>query len=255
MFVLQLIKNRISVNSISIPKDFSVIAYGKGMELPAYTLERSIINLEGKIVKTVPIHELALVEDAYAEPGKVIFFINDQNESREILDNAWALNLEGYLFSCNEIKPKGRIEVMSFKGEMCEVNLSLSILYSEVSSIKGVRSNRILKELDFSDIDDFLAEKSKEIDLSLPQIILSPILLPSRYFVEKNLNKDVKDYYSMNFLNDANIIYTGVDSIPMRRISFELRKKGKKVKEILLDVEPLLAPIYLSLMTYYMMEG
>jgi hypothetical protein len=59
----------------------------------------------------------------------------------------------------------------------------------------------------------------------------------------------------MNFSNDANIIYTGVDSIPMRRISFELRKKGKKVKEILLDVEPLLAPIYLSLMTYYMMEG
>jgi aryl carrier-like protein len=185
----------------------------------------------------------------------VIFFINDQNESREILDNAWALNLEGYLFSCNEIKPKGKIEVIRFKGEMCEVNLSLSILYSEVSSIKGVRANRILKELDFSDIDDFLAEKSKEIDLSLPQIILSPILLPSRYFVEKNLNKDVKDYYSMNFSNDANIIYTGVDSIPMRRISFELRKKGKKVKEILLDVEPLLAPIYLSLMTYYMMEG
>ena len=255
MLLLQLVKNRISINSVNIPKDFSVIAYGKGMELPAYTLERSIINLEGKIIKTVPVHEFGLVEDAYAEPGKVIFFINDQNESREILDNAWALNLEGYLFSCNEIKPKGKIEVIRFKGEMCEVNLSLSILYSEVSSIEGVRANRILKELDFSDIDDFLAEKSKEIDLSLPQIILSPILLPSRYFVEKNLNKDVKDYHSMNFSNDANIIYTGVDSIPMRRISFELRKKGKKVKEILLDVEPLLAPIYLSLMTYYMMEG
>ena len=253
--MLQLIKNRISVKSINLPKDFSIIAYGKGMELPAYTLERSIINLEGRVVKTVPIHELTLVEDAYAEPGKILLFINDQNESREVLDNTWALNLEGYLFSCDDIKPKGKVEVFSFKQDLCEVNLSLSILYTEASLIKGVRSNRILEELDFSDIDDFLAEKSKELDLSLPEIVLSPILLPSRYFVEKNLNKDVKDYYSVNFLSDANIIYTGVDSIPMRRISFELRRKGKKVKEVLLDVEPLLAPIYLSLMTYYMMEG
>ncbi len=255
MFVLQLLKNRISIKSINLPKDFSVIAYGKGMELPAYTLERSIINLEGRIVKTVPIHELILMEDSYADSGKVIFFVNDQNESREVLDNTWALNLEGYLFSCSEIKPKGKIEVISFKQDLCEINLSLSILYTKASSSNGVREKRILKDLDFSDIDEFLSEKSNEIDLSLQDIILSPILLPSRYFVEKNLNKDVKDYYSMNFSNDANIIYTGVDSIPMRRISFELRKKGKKVKEVLLDVEPLLAPIYLSLISYYMMEG
>ncbi|WP_236753011.1 hypothetical protein [Acidianus sp. HS-5] len=253
--MLQLLKNRISVKSINLPKDFSVIAYGKGMELPAYSLERSIINLEGRIVKTVPIHELTLMEDTYAEPGKIILFINDQNESREVLDNTWALNLEGYLFSCGEIKAKGKVGVFKFNQDLCEINLSLSILYTEASLIKGVRGNRILQDMDFSDIDDFVAEKSKDIDLSLMDIVLSPILLPSRYFVEKNLNKDVKDYYSVNFLNDANIIYTGVDSIPMRRISFELRKKGKKVKEVLLDVEPLLAPIYLSLMTYYMMEG
>lgn len=251
--MLQLFKNGINIKELSLPS-FEVIAYGKGMELPAYTLERSIINLQGTLVKTVPIHELIFMEEAYSSVNNILVFLNDQNEAKELLDASWALNVKGEIITCSDIKAKGEIQIVNFPSEICEIELSLSLLNTIARKSSSVRSKRVLEELDFSDIEEFLKEKSKELDLSFSQIVLSPILSPAKYSLEKNLQKDVKLYYDINFY-DSLIIYTGVDTMPMRRIAFELRKKGMKVKEVLLDVEPLFAPIYLSLISYYIKEG
>ncbi|WP_148690928.1 hypothetical protein [Acidianus manzaensis] len=251
---MQFSKNSINIKEdISLP-NFSLIAYGKGMELPAYTLERSIINLKGEIVKTVSLHELIFLEDAYSSIDNVLIFLNDINEAKEFLDTSWALANKGEIITCSDIKPKGSISIFKFSNDLCEINLSLSLLNYIAKTTNSPRSKRILMEMDFSDLDEFLKEKSKDIDLSFNQFVLSPVLSPAKYSIEKNLGKDVKEYYDINFY-DSIIMYTGVDSMIMRRISFELRKEGKKVKEFMLDVEPLFAPIYLSLISYYIKEG
>ncbi|AWR96692.2 hypothetical protein DFR86_03385 [Acidianus sulfidivorans JP7] len=251
---MQFSKNSINIEEIRLP-NFNLIAYGKGMELPAYTLERSIINLKGNFVKTVSLHELIFLEEAYSSDiDNVLIFLNDVNEAREFLDTSWALNVKGEIITCSDIKPKGNISVFKFSSEMCEVNLALSLLNSIAKSSNSPRGRRIINEMDFSDLDSFLDEKSKEIDLSFNSFVLSPILSPAKYSLEKNLGKDIKEYNDINFY-DSIIMYTGVDSMIMRRIYFELKKEGKKVKEFILDVEPLFAPIYLSLISYYIKEG
>ncbi|TRM84531.1 hypothetical protein DJ526_11995, partial [Sulfolobus sp. A20-N-G8] len=55
-------------------------------------------------------------------------------------------------------------------------------------------------------------------------------------------------------LTDSQIITTGVDAYMMRRISSYLRANGKNVKEVLLDTDPLMAPIYLSMILFYLKE-
>jgi hypothetical protein len=63
------------------------------------------------------------------------------------------------------------------------------------------------------------------------------------------LGKVVKTYYDTNFSNSS-LIYTGIDTLVMRRILFKLKKKNLSIKEILLDTEPLMAPIYLTIISY-----
>ncbi|NON63667.1 MULTISPECIES: hypothetical protein [Acidianus] len=236
---------------VEVPK-FSLIVYGRGMELPAFTLERSIINLRSQVIKTVPLPEMIFLESPYAEEGQVIAFINDENEMREFLDNAWSLGVRGDVMTCGNAKSKGDIAVHSFAGDLCEIRLSISLLNSILGG--GKRDNRLSKELDFSDLSEFISMKSSEISQELPQFIISPVLYPSKYFLEKFTGKTVKGYFDVTF-QDSNVIYTEVDAMPMRRIAFSLRKEGKKVKEVKINVDPLLAPIYLSLIAHYIKVG
>jgi len=229
--------------------NYSLVAYGKGMELPAFTYQRAKINLEGKIIKTIPIYELLFLEDAYADEKNLLIFLNDVSESKEVLDNLWSLGINADIFTCQKLKEKGNTKITEFEGELCETNLSLSILNNIAKSLNSHRSKRILEELDFSDLKDWIEKKSSEVDLNLPEIIISPVLLPSKYYVEENLGKIVKTYYDTNFSNST-LIYTGIDTLVMRRISFELKKNNYNVKELLLDTEPLMAPIYLTIISY-----
>ncbi len=240
--------SKLKIKNINLG-DYSLVAYGKGMELPAFTYQRAKISIEGKIVKTVPIYELLFLEDVYVDEKNILVFLNDISESKETLDNLWSLGIKADIFTCQKIKEKGNTKIIEFESELCEVNLSLSILNNVVKYSNSPRAKRILGELDFSDLKDWIEKKSSEIDLGLPEIIISPILLPSKYYLEENLGKVVKTYYDTNFSNSS-LIYTGIDTLVMRRILFELKKKNLSIKEILLDTEPLMAPIYLTIISY-----
>lgn len=253
MFVLQFPKDSSSLISKLKPKDlplgnYSLVAYGRGMELPAFTYERAKIELEGKVVKVVPLHEMLFLEDAYADEKDVLVFANDQSEVKETLDNLWSLEINADLFTCGNVEGKGGVRVQQLKEELCEVNLSLSVLKSALSSSTSARARRLLEEMDFSDLKEWAERKAMEIDPEL-DVILSPVLMPARSLVEENIGKNVKTYYDTNFYN-SNVIFTGIDALTMRRISFQLRKNSMKVKEVLLDVDPLMAPIYLTIISY-----
>ncbi len=253
MFVLQFPKDSSSLISKIKPKelplgDYALVAYGRGMELPAFTYERARIELEGKVVKVVPLHEMLFLEDAYTDEKDVLVLANDQSEVKEALDNLWSLGVKADLLTCGNVEGKGNVNVIQIKEELCEVNLSLSMLRSIVGLSQSPRAKRLLEEMELPDLKEWAEKKAQEIDQEL-DVVLSPVLMPARYLVEENLGRNVKTYYDTNFYN-SNVIFTGLDALVMRRISFQLRAKSMKVKEVLLDVDPLMAPIYLSIISY-----
>jgi len=239
-----------------IPIDFSdnvSLLYDEDTELEAFTLERSLIALKGSFVKTTSIYEFSLLENPYSVNLRdVVVFVNDENKSKIILDNLWALENQGYLITCNnKIKSKGQIKVISFPSdELCDINISLSIIRKISSSVNNERSKGLIKELEsINNLDQWLISKIQEIDFN-SEILLSPVYYPAITLMSKILNKNVRKFYEMPSSNMVSFITTGADAVIVRKKEFELRSSGKNVKEVLLDIDPLLAPIYLVLMTY-----
>ena len=237
---------------INFPENLSIL-YDEDTELEAFTLERSLIALKGSLVKSINIYEFSLLENPYSINLKdVVIFVNDENKSRIILDNLWALENQGYLITCNnKIKSKGQIKLISFPSdELCDVNLSLSIVKKISSLVNNQRSKDLIKELEsINNLDQWLISKIQEIDFN-SELFLSPIYYPSITLMSKMLNRNVKRFYELPSSNSISFITTGADALVIRKREFELRSSGKNVKEVLLDIDPLLAPIYLVLMTY-----
>ncbi|WP_229569289.1 hypothetical protein [Saccharolobus caldissimus] len=258
MFLLQQSKDRFSVKdfikifTVSIPSE-GVIVYGKGFELPAYTLERGLSSLRGKIVKISNIFDFLLIQNPYSEIPNVIAFLGNDNELYELVSGLQTLGLNGTIYYCGKtnVKPRSEsISINSIDQPLCEINLSLSVLKSLVRN-STEREKRISEELsNFSDLDEWIKEKSKIFDLGLP-ILLSPIMIPAKSYIQ-GLGLNVLDYFDMNILSDVQLVYTGADMHTIRKIAFSLRSSGKRVKEILIDVDPLMAPIYLSMILFYL---
>ncbi|QKR01096.1 hypothetical protein GWK48_08910 [Metallosphaera tengchongensis] len=238
-------KLKVSVISLGQP---DVVVFGKDMELPAYTLSRAITSLEGRIIKILNVYEFAFLDSPYVESQNVVFLINDEGEANELSGNVRSLGINGSLFTCNDKVSIEGLKVSKFKDELCEVNLSLSLLSYVVSGTSSPRSKRISQELDFSDLSEWLNSKVSEFQPSL-DLVLSPVLFPSLGVARRNLGKRVKGFYENNF-SDSNVVYTGVDQLVGKRLANHVRVSGKRVKEILMDSDPLTAPIYLSIISY-----
>ncbi|WP_369609133.1 hypothetical protein [Sulfurisphaera javensis] len=254
------IKDSFSISKMikiyDVPIDFSEsvsLIYDEDTELEAITLERSLIALKSTFVKSVNIYDFSFLENPYSGNFKdVIIFVNDENKAKIILDNVWALENKGYLITCNsKIKGKGQVNVLHFSpDELCEVNVSLSLLKKVSSFINNERSKDLLRELNSLDnLNEWILSKVKEINFN-SEIFLSPVFFPAITLMSKILDKNVKRFYEKPSSKDVIFITTGVDAIVVRKREFELRNSNLNVKEILLDIDPLLAPIYLILMTY-----
>lgn len=239
----------------NIPLDFSdnvTIIYDEDTELIAFTLERSLISLRETFVKSVSVYEFSFLENPYSGNFKdVIIVVNDENKSRTILDNTWALQNRGFLLTCNDkIKSKGDVKVLNFQGELCEVSLSLSLLRKVAYQGNNIRAKDIIKELDsLSTIDNWLLTKLNDIDFNA-DLFLSPVFYPAITLMSKILNKNIHKYFEIPEGKKVVFLTTGVDSIIVRKREFEMRNSNLDVKEVIVDIDPLLAPIYLILMTY-----
>jgi hypothetical protein len=248
-------KDSLSLKLYDLPFDFSgnfVVIYNKSSELEAYTLSRSLNSLLEKSVRLIKLEEFLLMESPYVDlPAYVLAFLDDINDIHDFQDVMWALNGYGYLVSCNQnVKKKGKVEVINFSDDLCEVNLSLSIINKISSLSRNKRAEEIRKELaNLSTLKDWLKNKISQFDFS-GSIVLSPILSPARGVLEKYLGRQVGNYE--DFIKSDGIIFitTTADLTVVRRREFSLRREGFNVKEIIFDVDPLLAPIYLILLTY-----
>lgn len=250
MFLLSLPEDSSSVidqlrpPKISLPS-FSTIVYGYGMELPAYTLARGYVALTGESVKLLGVYDFTFLDSPYSENKEVVFFVNDDSELRDLENVVKSLNVRGTLLTCGQ--RKFTLKTLGSEGDLCEVNLALSSL-SWLTRFPSSRSKHLSEELDMSDLREWIDGKIQEIDPSL-DLVVSPVLLPSLTLLRRNLGKKVKPFYENDF-SDSNVVYTGVDTLIGKRTAFQLRNQGKKVREVLLDTDPLTAPIYLSIMSY-----
>ncbi|WP_338603668.1 hypothetical protein V6M85_04795 [Sulfolobus tengchongensis] len=258
MFLLQQPEDSTSLRKLIkfLKMDLSrleVIVYGRNSELPAFTLSRAFSTLRNKIIMITNIYDFLFLQNPYVEISKVIAFTEDENELRELIDNLGNLGVDGDIYYCGStnIKPRyNYISLFSLDKIFCEINLSLSILKS-LTGGNTERERRIKDQLsDLTDLDNYIRDKAKAFNLDLP-MLLSPIMTPTKSFLEK-LGLSVSTYFDIKILDGVQVVYSGVDMHIMRRIIFSLRSEGKKVNEILLDVDPLLAPIYLSMIMFYL---
>ena len=255
---MQLPKDGISLNLFSLPFISSIdttftVVYDRKSELEAFTLYRSLSQLGEKLVRVTNLYDFLFNEKPYASVNNIVAFLNDINDVMPFLDEVWSLGGKAFLVTCNVDlkKSKGDVEVISRKGELCEIETSLSVVKEVANMTKNKRSEDLLKELNsLNTLTDWLKSKLQEIKFD-GVVVLSPILLPARGFMQRYLGREIKSHEdSLEGYSDYTFITTGGDLITVRKLEFELRSKGKKVKEYIFDVDPLLAPIYLSLLTY-----
>ncbi|WP_048050138.1 hypothetical protein [Saccharolobus islandicus] len=259
MFLLQQSEDSTSIRklvkflNINFPQ-IDLIVYGRGLELPSFTLARALSSLKNKIISTLNIYDFLFIYNPYVEVSNVVAFTGDENELRELLDGLESLRIRGSIYHCGvtDIKPRyNLISINSLDKTFCEINLSLSILKVLSNNKNTMREKRILDQLnDLSDLDDYVKNYAKVFNPDLP-ILLSPVMLPAKSFLE-SLGINVSSYFDTKILDGAQIVYTGVDMYITRRMIFSLKSKGKKVTDVLIDVDPLLAPIYLSMIMFYL---
>uniref|UniRef100_D0KUY1 Uncharacterized protein n=1 Tax=Saccharolobus solfataricus (strain 98/2) TaxID=555311 RepID=D0KUY1_SACS9 len=246
------IKKLVRFFNINFPQ-MDLIVYGRGLELPAFTLGRALSSLKNKMINVLNIYDFLFICNPYIEVSNVVAFTGDENELRDLLDGLESLRVNGRIYFCGitNIKPRYNfVSITSFDKSFCEINLSLSIL-KILSNDNIKREKMILDQLnDISDLDDYVKNYANVFSLDQP-ILLSPIMLPAKSFLE-SLGVNVSSYFDTKILDSVQIVYTGVDMHIIKRVIFSLRSKGKKVTDILIDADPLLAPIYLSMIMFYL---
>ncbi|AAY80356.1 hypothetical protein [Sulfolobus acidocaldarius] len=243
---------------VSLTGNVSLV-YSENSELEAYTVHRALSSLTGRTIRLVNLYDFLFFESPYVDSRDYILgIIHDRNQITEFLDTAWALENHGALITClSNVKSKGMIQLFNYNDELCEINIALSLLrkISELSNDK--RSREISKELEeINSLEDWLKEKIKETKLGR-EIILSPVFAPARHLINKFLSVNVwlyNDEHIPNQQKEVQFITTSADILVTRRKENELRSNGINVKETLLDVDPILAPIYLTLLTYLFKE-
>ncbi|AWR98863.1 hypothetical protein DFR87_03195 [Metallosphaera hakonensis JCM 8857 = DSM 7519] len=237
--------SKIKPVNLNLP-NFSAVVYGYGMELPAYTLARGMIALSGKPVNLLGLYDFLLLDLPYSEESPILL-VNGEMELKEIENVVRPLGVKGLLITCND-KSESQLKTVFLKGDMCEVNLSFSLVSWLTKNFSSPRTKRLTEELDLTDLGSWLGEIMKEIEPSL-DFVLSPVLLPALNLMRENQGNKIKGFYEKDF-SDSNVIYTGVDSMMGRRTAHQIRAMGKIAKEVVINTDPLTAPIYLSIMSY-----
>ncbi|MEM1627228.1 MAG: hypothetical protein QXV69_08180 [Sulfolobaceae archaeon] len=245
----------IKITEVQIPLDISFILYSREGILPAYTLYRVLPLINSNTVHIIELYEGLFSLLPYLEvKGNIFLFSNDLNEIKEFIDTNWALEQSSIIFSCSEIKGiKGKVIVNSFNEPLCEINISLSILFSLARSSQNPRLIRLREEIsNLSDLEEWIISKLNNFSISNnTEIVLSPIFKPAEIFIDSIIGLKVSSLDREPKQDELIIVYTTAESTLVRRYEMRALKRGKKFKEFLLDVDPILAPVYLIILISY----
>jgi hypothetical protein len=218
-------------------------------------IARSIYSFTERIVPIFNLYEFLFNIAPYvniSDSDNILLFSNEASEIREFIDTIWSLNLKSIIYTCSNenLKGKGGVEVIKFDEPLCEVRMGLSLLKSILLNQKNKRAERILSEIsDFTDLEQWIKTKVNNLR-GITQLILSPNFLPSK-FILSDLGIKALEFNEIPVETEVYVVYSGGEMVLARRIEFNLLKLGKKINEILIDVDPILAPLYLILIFIY----
>jgi len=220
-----------SLKSMELHIDLPQIILFEGkMELPAYVALRAMSYL-GLDVTTMELYEFLFSWLPYNDPKGRILLLAEE-ERKEFLDAAKTMNLKYDILQCTE------------NLTLCDLSLSLSLLKLTLKNARDPRSARLLEQLnDLRDLDEWAQEKVNPISDQPSSLVLSPVLKPAKRSVSHYSGIQAMDMWD-HVRQGSVLLYTGVDSHLARR---ELSRRKEYVNSILIDSDPVLAPLYATI--------
>ncbi len=218
--------------SFSLDRNPQAIVYSRNSKLQAVVLSRVLNSLLMSFVPTVPLSEFNLFVAPYAELSYVWAFIDNQDDLTRFTHVAKSLNVEATVFS-----PKGVKADVEFDEPY--------VLTSAVETIKAVlknhpsskRAETLWSALTPEGIEDYLRTKLVEIGDREP--LVSPVFEPANEYI------GIKSAFEEPSRKEVAIVASSADNLIVRKRTFELMRRGFSTKEVLIDVDPAIAPIYL----------
>ncbi len=249
--MLQFAGKRITVKKLELHTRPDYIVYDDGGSLPAFTYARAISSLLYSPPRIFNVHEFNYMIAPYCEGPHVVAFLENEDNVVRLTDTLRYLGSHIDLFASSlpqGLERKGGdLSVIRFEADKFGVvSLSFSILLTMSGLSKTPRTQRITEQVsDLNDLEDWLNTLGENVNPRDYQVVLSPIMEPASFYLRRG-GLNVKTMENYDILVNSLIIYNGLDMMIMRKV-INMFSRDIKVKEMLIDTDPLLAPLYLTL--------
>ncbi|BBD72902.1 hypothetical protein HS1genome_1291 [Sulfodiicoccus acidiphilus] len=217
------------VGNLGVRKPRTIV-FSQEMELPAFVAARAAATAGYRLL-VLELFEFLFSVLPYVEvDGPILILL--RGDDPEVKGSMNAMREDHEILSCTK-------EL----GGLCDVSLSLSLTQLFLSGQDGYRAKRLLEEVQhLEDLDSW--GESKVATIPAPSaVVLSPVLRPARRTVARYSGLETLEMGDLPPRGSV-LIYTGVDSHLAKK---ELSLRGQYYYPLLLDVDPILAPVYAAI--------
>jgi len=212
----------------------SIIVYSKSFSLTARVFSRALSSLSKSLVPAYDVNEFLFFVAPYVESlGLVYALLDNEDDMRRIDDVSRTLGVKVRKFTSANLN--GDVKF----AEPVVLDSTIKLLKALAKRFPGKRSETLMSSLSPEGLSEYVRAKREEI--AGREVLVSPVFFP----VAEVLG--LKTVFDRAEGNDVAVVTSGADNIIARKKMFELIRSGKRAKEVLIDVDPILAPIYLLL--------
>ena len=208
------------------------LVYSRNSKLQATVLSRVLTSLTNSYVFPISLNEFSLFVAPYVEIRRVWAFVDNNDDLIRLSHLVTALGLEAETFG-----PKGVSADHQFD-DAYQLTSLISALKAIVERFKdNKRVEAIKQSLDTEGIEEYLTKKKEEIGDREP--VVSQVFYPANEYL------GIKTAFEEPNSRSVALLTNEADVITVRKRALELRRSGYDVKEVMINVDPAISPIYL----------
>ena len=212
----------------------SVIVYSRRFTVTGRVLARAFSALSGSLVPAYEVDEFLFFVAPYVEGlGTVYAFLDSEDDVRRIDDISRVLGIRVLKFAPGNVKGDVNLE------EPLVLDSAVRSLKAIAKRFPGRRSETLLSSLAPAGITEYVRSKREEIGDR--EVVVSPVFFPANEIL------GIKTVFDNPEKSEVAVVTTTADNLVARRKLFELIRSGRRAKEVVIDVDPIVAPIYLLL--------
>ena len=212
----------------------TAIVYSRRFAVTGRVVARAFSALSGSLVPAYEVNEFLLFVAPYVESlGTVYAFLDNEDDARRVDDLSRVLGVRVVKFAPGNVKGDVRLD-------------EPLVLDSAVRSLKAIarrfpskRSDTLLSSLNPEGITEFV--KSKREEIGDREVLVSPVFFPANEVL------GLKTVFDSPEKPEVAVVTSTADNLVARKKLFELLRSGRRAKEVVIDVDPVVAPIYLLL--------